>query len=116
MRSFVVASYEPKEEPADFTDLARESMESLDRENLKSLVKAFEKKVKTKPQMLDDIWIKGGEEGEEGIDRNQFFQLCNMIGEPITQAELDEMLREADFDGDGNIDAEEFRRIVSYFV
>ena len=39
MRSFVVASYEPKEEPADFTDLARESMESLDRENLKSLVK-----------------------------------------------------------------------------
>jgi Ca2+-binding EF-hand superfamily protein len=115
MKSFVQANYQPKQEPQDFDELARESNEPLNWKHLKSLVSAFEVKVKGKPQLLDDIWIKGGDEGD-GIDRNQFFQLCNMIGEPITQDELDELLREADFDGDGNIDAEEFRRIVSYFV
>lgn len=114
-KSFVVANYPPAREPNDFNEVAKESREDLSRENLLQLIAQFEKRARLKPELLDDIWIKG-EEGSNGIDKEQFFQLCSMIGEPITNKELDELLREADFDGDGNIDAEEFRCIVNYFM
>lgn len=114
-KSFIVANYKPKAEPRDFNEVARESKEELTRDNLLALIGKFEQKVKLKNQMLDDIWIKG-EEDSGGIDKEQFFQLCRMIGEPINNKELDELLREADIDGDGNIDGEEFRNIVNYFI
>lgn len=115
MKSFIKANYQPKEEPQNFKELAEESKVSLDQDNLKHLVSQFEQRVKVKPQLLDDIWIKSGD-GGKGIDREQLFQICNMIGEPITQEELNEILREADLDGDGNIDADEFKSIISSFI
>lgn len=114
-KSFIVANYKPIEEPKDLNEVAIESKLDLGKDNLKALISQFEEKARKKPELLDHIWIKGGEEST-GLDRTQFFHLCNMIGEPITQTELDELLREADFDGDGNIDADEFRRIVNYFL
>ena len=116
VESFIKNRFVRKVEPDDFDEVARESRENLSVENLRALVKEVEKRVQYDKSVLNDIWIKGKDGTSEGLDKEQFFKLCSMIGEPITPEELDEMLREADFDGDGNIDAEEFKRIISYLL
>ena len=37
----------------------------------------------------------------------------NNLGEPLTEAELSAMIAEADVDGDGNINFEEFKMLMA---
>lgn len=41
--------------------------------------------------------------------------LCLRTGEKLTDAEVDEMIREADVDGDGQINYDEFVKMMSAF-
>lgn len=44
-----------------------------------------------------------------------FIQVMTNLGEKLTEEEVDEMIREADVDGDGQINYEEFvKMMVSY--
>ena len=37
----------------------------------------------------------------------------NNLGEPLTEEEVDEMMREADLDGDGKINFQEFKKLIT---
>lgn len=60
------------------------------------------KKIRTLFQEID-------EDGSGYLDRDEFAQLSKDMGADLTDAELDEAMREMDADGDGRVDFEEFQ-------
>ncbi len=42
------------------------------------------------------------------------FQVMSTLGENLSQEEIDEMIREADLDGDGKVCYEEFATMMSH--
>lgn len=50
------------------------------------------------------------------ITRSELRQVMNRLGENLTEDQLDAMIREADRDGDGKINEEEFRAMMSFSV
>ena len=47
------------------------------------------------------------------LRRNIFRLTMNNLGEPLTEAELNAMIAEADTDGDGKINFEEFKNLMA---
>ena len=45
-------------------------------------------------------------DGSGTINAQELFQVMKSIGEDFTEAQIDEMLKEADHDGNGTIDCE----------
>lgn len=56
------------------------------------------------------------EEKPGELRQEHFQQLADMLQEKISEAEIDELLREADFDGNGSIEVDEFKRVLEYFL
>ncbi|KAL4237814.1 Calmodulin [Mactra antiquata] len=52
-------------------------------------------------------------EGKGSIPREYFRHIMTTMGERLTDEEVDEMLDEADADGDGEIDIQEFTQMIS---
>lgn len=50
------------------------------------------------------------------ITKGELRQVMNRLGENLTDEQLDAMIREADVDGDGKINAEEFKRLMDLCV
>ena len=115
-KSFIRNNFEAKEEPKTFEDITRESRESLDPANIKKLVEQAREAVLKDPGILEDIWIQTEGKEDKGIDREQIKVLLKILGSENYETEIDSILREADFDGDGNIDAEEFKKVISFFM
>jgi calmodulin len=47
------------------------------------------------------------------ITKGELRQIMNRLGENLTDEQLDAMIKEADKDGDGKVNAEEFRALMS---
>lgn len=116
--SFIVNCFEKKPEPQSFEDITRESKESLSPVNIQQLLVETEQAIKRDPKLLEEIWIQGAsEEGEGGgVDRHQLKALLHILGVTNLDGEIDSILREADFDGDGNISADEFKKVINFFM
>jgi len=54
-----------------------------------------------------------GEEDDTSIDLRDFALVVRALGHSMTQAELDDMVREVDEDGSGTLDYEEFMQLAS---
>lgn len=50
------------------------------------------------------------------ITKSELRQVMNRLGENLTDEQLDAMIREADQDGDGKINEEEFKAMMSFSV
>ena len=75
----------------EFTVLMQMQMTDTDNtENLCAAFKVFDK------------------DGSGSIDRDELHKIMTTLGEPLSDAEVDEMLREADKDRDGTINYQEF--------
>lgn len=48
------------------------------------------------------------------ITKGELRQVMNRLGENLTDEQLDAMIKEADLDGDGKINAEEFKKLMEY--
>ena len=48
------------------------------------------------------------QDGDGSISKEEMKQVMMNLGEKLTDEELDEMIREADIDGDGQVDYNEF--------
>lgn len=46
------------------------------------------------------------------ITKGELRQVMNRLGENLTDEQLDAMIKEADLDGDGKINAEEFKKLM----
>ncbi|KAI8072601.1 calmodulin [Gongronella butleri] len=51
-------------------------------------------------------------DGNNYISRDELRQVMDSVGERLSQAQLDEMIQEADIDGDGRINYEEFVKMM----
>jgi len=51
-------------------------------------------------------------DGNGTISANELRQIMMNLGEKLTQEEIDDMVKEADLDGDGEIDYNEFVRMM----
>lgn len=116
--SFIVNCFEKKPEPQSFEDITRECKEPLSPESIQQLLVETEEAIKRDPKLLEEIWIQGAsEEGEGGgVDRHQLKALLHILGVTNLDGEIDSILREADFDGDGNISADEFKKVINFFM
>lgn len=52
-------------------------------------------------------------DGNGTIDKEELYAAMKAMGETLTQDELDEMMAEADENGDGQVDFEEFKRMIN---
>ncbi|CAD0010667.1 unnamed protein product [Aureobasidium pullulans] len=52
-------------------------------------------------------------DGSGTISAEELRNVMKSIGENLSDAEIDEMIKEADANGDGNIDYDEFAKIMS---
>lgn len=52
------------------------------------------------------------EDGGGTITRDEIKKIIDLIGEDMTESEIEELVREADIDGDGEIDYKEFVRLI----
>lgn len=52
------------------------------------------------------------EDGSGSISASEFRQVMSNLGEKLTDTEVDEMIRQADVDGDGEIDYDEFVKMM----
>lgn len=48
------------------------------------------------------------------LNLDRLFQVMATLGEDLTQEEIDEMIREADLDGDGKVCYDEFATMMSH--
>jgi len=70
-------------------------------------VKALEEEVKIAFDFFDL-------DGNGYISMMELKQVASELGEELTESEIDEMIREADADGDGQVDYHEFLRMMMY--
>ncbi|ORX46319.1 calmodulin [Hesseltinella vesiculosa] len=52
-------------------------------------------------------------DGNNYISKDELRQVMDSVGEKLTQAQLEEMIQEADTDGDGRINYEEFVKMMA---
>ena len=52
-------------------------------------------------------------DGSGTISRSEIYNIVRLSGEEMTEAEIEEMIRESDLDGDGEIDFKEFAKVVT---
>ena len=48
------------------------------------------------------------------VSPSDFLVVLKQLGEKITEEEIDELMKEADADGNGYISFDEFKKIISY--
>ncbi len=53
-------------------------------------------------------------DGDGFISAEELSQVMSTLGENLSQEEIDEMIREADMDGDGRVGYEEFATMMSH--
>lgn len=70
-------------------------------------IKALEEEVRIAFEFFDL-------DGNGYISMSELKQVASELGEELTEAEIDEMIREADADGDGQVDYNEFLRMMMY--
>jgi Ca2+-binding EF-hand superfamily protein len=61
---------------------------------------------------LNDQFSRFDTDGSGDIDSKELAVIMGMIGQQCTPAELAELMKEADSDGDGNVSYEEFLSLV----
>ena len=61
---------------------------------------------------LDYIFKYFDKDGNGYITALELSSVMNSLGEKLTEEEVEEMIREADIDGDGQIDYDEFVRMM----
>lgn len=71
------------------------------------------KKEVTSYKAIEEAFKVFDKEGKGSIDRETFRHIMTTMGEKLTDEEVDEMLDEADADGDGEIDYLEFTQMIS---
>lgn len=52
-------------------------------------------------------------DGNGTISKSELKRVMDMLGEKLSDAQIDEMMREADTNGDGEIDFNEFRHMMA---
>jgi len=72
---------------------------------------AREKDVDAEDEMLEAFKVFDSD-GNGMISSEELRQIMHNLGEKLTTEEVDEMVREADIDGDGQINYEEFVRMM----
>lgn len=63
---------------------------------------------KDEDQNIKDAFKQFDKDGNGFIDRDELRSLMESLGQKLTEAEIDEMLKDADFDRDGKISYQEF--------
>lgn len=71
------------------------------------------KKVETSYDAIREAFKVFDKEGKGSIPREEFRHIMTTLGERLTDEEVDEMLDDADADGDGEIQYEEFTQMIS---
>ncbi|XP_065052215.1 uncharacterized protein LOC135681595 isoform X1 [Rhopilema esculentum] len=87
-----------KIELAEFLDMMGAKQQSI---------KAVEEEVRIAFEFFDL-------DGNGYISMTELKQVALELGEELTESEIDEMIREADVDGDGQVDYNEFLRMMMY--
>ena len=65
-----------------------------------------------KPKQVDELWAMFDKDGNGFISAAELRHIMTNLGEKLTDEEVDEMIREADIDGDGQINYEEFVKMM----
>ncbi len=77
----------------------------------------FLKLVNRKPEYIDEGISKAFQsfdrDGDGFLDAKDLLKIMTELGEKLTTKDLEEMIQEADLDGDGKISFKEFRRMMS---
>ncbi|CAC9891260.1 unnamed protein product [Aureobasidium pullulans] len=66
-----------------------------------------------RPSMAENLTPEQIKELKEVFNVFELRNVMKSIGENLSDAEIDEMIKEADANGDGNIDYDEFAKIMS---
>eukprot|EP00923_Selenidium_pygospionis_P050209 GHVN01086708.1.p1 GENE.GHVN01086708.1~~GHVN01086708.1.p1 ORF type:complete len:128 (-),score=38.30 GHVN01086708.1:285-668(-) len=69
---------------------------------------------KNSPEEIEKMFLLFDEDGTGSISIKNLKRIAHEIAEPVTDEELEQMIREADRNGDGVIDRDEFFRVISY--
>lgn len=104
--------FKRKRTPQSLTQLLKVTNSLPDKDCLENWVKEFEKDgVFTEKEILDAFKLY--DEDDNGhINRKELRNVIDLIGESMTDSELEELVREADINGDGAINYQEFVNMV----
>ena len=81
--------------------------------SLQRLIKDLQKSgFLTEEQVLNTFKLYDTD-GSGTISRSEIYNIVRLSGEDMTEAEIEEMIRESDLDGDGEIDFKEFAKVVT---
>jgi Ca2+-binding EF-hand superfamily protein len=101
-----------KRTPESLTQLLRETQSLPCREDLEDWVKQFEKDGQFTEKEILNAFRLYDEDGSGTISRDELKNVIELIGESMDDSEMEELVREADVNGDGNINYQEFVNMV----
>ena len=79
---------------------------------LRKLIKDMKEKHMLTEQAIEISFKMYDTDNSGTISRDEIYKFVKMSGEQLTEAEIEEMIRESDIDGDGEIDFKEFVRVI----
>ena len=79
---------------------------------LRKLIKDMKEKQMLTEQAIEISFKMYDTDNSGTISRDEIYKFVKMSGEHLTEAEIEEMIRESDIDGDGEIDFKEFLRVI----
>ncbi|KAI8146169.1 calmodulin-like protein [Fennellomyces sp. T-0311] len=84
---------------------------TIDFNEFLSMLARKQKEVDTQAEMREAFSVFD-RDGNGLISVSELRKVMDSFGEHLTQMELDQMIREADIDGDGNINYDEFTKML----